>query len=279
MAQLRRAQQRRRNLRRAAIAGVFVIIAVVAAYLTAGSGSSKKKTTTNSPTTTAAPASTTAAPNSSTTAAGSPPTAAPVPAGAKITGATPCPNPDGSSPHTTSFAQPPPSCLDPGKTYSATFDTTEGTIVVALDTKTTPITANNFVVLARYHYYDGSAIFRTDTSIDIVQGGGPSTQSPSDPGPGYTIKDEGAPPRHYQPGDLVMARTGSPNSAGAEYFFCAGPKCSGLDSQGTYVTFAHVSTGLDVVQKIEALNQDNGSGLGGAPSRVVIVKSVKIAES
>ena len=34
-------------------------------------------------------------------------------------------------------------------------------------------------------------MFRTDTSIDIIQGGSPHTQDTSDPGPGYTIKDEG----------------------------------------------------------------------------------------
>jgi cyclophilin family peptidyl-prolyl cis-trans isomerase len=167
--------------------------------------------------------------------------------------------------------------LDAGKKYTATFDTTEGKIVFALDTTATPITANNFIVLSRYHYYDGSAIFRTDTSIDILQGGGPTTQSPADPGPGYTITDEGAPPRHYKAGDLVMARTSAPNSAGGEFFIVAGPKASALDSQGTYVTFGSVTTGLDVAQKIESLSVGSGQ-LGGAPSRVVTVKTVTITE-
>ena len=165
------------------------------------------------------------------------------------------------------------------KKYTATFDTTEGKIVVDLDMAKTPSTVNNFVVLSRYHYYDGSAIFRTDTSIDIIQGGGPSTQSPSDPGPGYTIPDEGG-KFTYSAGDLVMARTGAPNSAGAQFFFVAGPKASALDSQGTYVTFGKVTQGLDVVQKILGLNQDDpSSGLGGAPKRVVTVKSVTITET
>ena len=53
------------------------------------------------------------------------------------------------------------------------------------------MTANNFIFLAGYHYYDGT-VFRTDTSIDIIQGGSPHTQGASDPGPGYTIKDEGS---------------------------------------------------------------------------------------
>ena len=63
----------------------------------------------------------------------------------------------------------PPTCLDAGKTYKATFVTNEGTIVVNLNTTKTPETANNFIVLSRYHYYDGTAMFRTDTSIGIMQ--------------------------------------------------------------------------------------------------------------
>ena len=83
----------------------------------------------------------------------------------------------------------------------------------------------NEVLGYRYRYYDGSRIFRTDTSIDIIQGGGPTTNSPSDPGPGYTIPDEGKGFK-YAAGDLVMARSQGPNSASAQYFFVAGPKAS-----------------------------------------------------
>ena len=45
--------------------------------------------------------------------------------------------------------------------YTATFDTTAGTVDVKLDTTTTPNTTNDFVVLARYHYYDNTTLFRT----------------------------------------------------------------------------------------------------------------------
>ena len=126
--------------------------------------------------------------------------------GATLKTATPCPKPNGPNPRYTTFKSAPPNCLDPGKNYEATFVTTEGNIVVELDTTKTPMTANNFIVLARYHYYDGTSMFRTDTSIDIIQGGSPHTQDASDPGPGYTIKDEGSGFK-YTLGDLTMART------------------------------------------------------------------------
>ena len=111
-------------------------------------------------------------------------------------------------------------CIDPTKTYTATFNTTEGKIVVSLNTSSVPQTVNNFVVLSKYHYYDGSSFHRIDQSIDIIQGGSPTTQDIADPGPGYTIKDEPAskfktdasgnltgPYNNYTAGDLVMARS------------------------------------------------------------------------
>jgi len=191
------------------------------------------------------------------------------------TSTTKCPAADGSAPKTKTWKTPPPACINVKKTYTATFDTSEGKVVVALDTKRTPKTTNNFVVLSRYHFYDGTPIFRTDTSIDIIQGGG---SSPSDPGPGYTIPDEGG-KFSYAAGDLVMARTPQPNSAGAQYFFVTGPKASNLNGDGTYVTFGKVKSGLDVVQKIIGLNADQPGGLGGAPSHAVTVNKVTITES
>jgi cyclophilin family peptidyl-prolyl cis-trans isomerase len=279
MAELQQAQKKRQRGRRAIIIGVVIAAAAGLAIYTGtrGNSHSSKVSTSGATSTTKAGSATTVSPTP-TTAAATPPTAAPVTGGTKFTGATPCPKPNGPNPHVTSFAHPPPNCLQAGKTYTATFVTTEGAIIVHLDTTKTPMTANNFIVLSRYHYYDGTAMFRTDTSIDIIQGGSPHTQDASDPGPGYTIKDEGS-GYHYLPGDLTMARTSAPNSAGAQYFFCAGVSCSQLNSQGTYVTFGVTTSGLSTLDKILALNVNTNTGLGGAPSRLVTVKSVNITES
>lgn len=194
-------------------------------------------------------------------------------AGARITGNTPCPKADGTSKRATSFEKAPGMCIDPKKTYTATFDTNQGKIVVALDTEKTPNTVNNFVTLSRYKYYDTSYVFRTDPSIDIIQGGGASNTDD----PGYSIKDEGTGFK-YKEGDLVMARTSAPDSAGGQWFFVAGEKASLLDSQGTYVTFGHVTSGIDVVKAILALNSGSGD-LGGAPSTPVKINTVTIQES
>jgi cyclophilin family peptidyl-prolyl cis-trans isomerase len=281
MANRRQVQQDRlRNQRRAERAAArkrrnIQIVAAVAALAVAGLGIGVAATTDSS--------STSSNETTTTQASGtSPASVDPVAAGKSITGATPCPAVDGSSERTSAFAQAPSMCIDPAKKYTADFDTNQGHIVVDLDTTVTPQTANNFVVLSRYKYYDGTAIFRTDQSIDIVQGGSPSTQSASDPGPGYNIVDEPAATADkkfaYTAGDLVMARSSGPNSAGAQYFFGTGPKVANLDSQGTYVKFGHVSQGLDVLTKIMGLHVDSDDGLGGGPKEPVIVNHITITE-
>lgn len=276
----RKRQQRKRQIISFGAMGVGVLLLALILVFVAGRGGDDKG---------AAPTKTTA-----TTAPGKIPRAEPVPAGRAIKGDTPCPKADGSEERASSFEKPPPTspmCIDPKKQYTAVFDTTEGMVKVKLDPATTPITTNNFVVLARYHYYDGSAIFRTDTSIEILQGGGPTSQSPSDPGPGYTIKDEGAfsidpatkqskGPYTYQEGDLIMARKAEPDSTGAQYFFAAGPKVSSLDASGTYLKLGKVVEGLDVVKKVLSLHvADPENQLGSGPSRVVIVKKITIEET
>lgn len=194
-----------------------------------------------------------------------------------------CPAADGSSPRAIDFTDAPMQCIDPARSYAAVFQTSHGTIRVELDTTTTPGATNNFVTLARYHYYDGTDVFRTDTSIGIVQGGSPHTQDNSDPGPGYTIPDEGfgdeaalsssGGPYSYVPGDLVYARPGgSPDSSSAQYFFCVTEACANLDSQGIYVKFGRVVEGLDVLEAMLGLDA------GGAPSETVTVTSVTIEE-
>jgi cyclophilin family peptidyl-prolyl cis-trans isomerase len=186
-----------------------------------------------------------------------------------------CPPTDGSAEVRKTFDDAPQLCIDPTKTYLATFKTSEGDVKVQLDTERTPGTTNNFVTLARWGYYDDTVIFRTDPSIDIIQGGG--TTNTDDPG--YTIPDEGG-SFTYQPGDLTMARTGAPDSAGGQWFFGVGPNVANLDSQGTYVTFGRVTEGLDVLESILALHEADTTGamLGGAPSRTVAVETVEISE-
>ena len=201
-----------------------------------------------------------------------------------------CPATDGSGPRYFDFDGPQPMCIDPGARYVAVFDTSEGEMRFELTAADTPGTVNNFVTLARWGYYHHTLLFRTDPSIDIIQGGSPHTNSASDHGPGYTIPDEPAfdvdpgtgqlsGPYRYEPGQLVMARSSGSDSAGAQFFITTGSNASRLDSQGTYVVFGSTdAAGLAVAQSIIGLHVAGGS-LGGEPSRPVIVRSVTIEET
>ena len=263
-----RKQQRNKLTKRGLIFGLGIPAIVLAlfavSWATGGDDAAAPAVTTIAATdTTVAPTDT--AGDTTTTVAGKTP--------AIVEGTTACPKTDGTQKRVDEFSDSMKKCIDPAKTYTATFDTSEGSVVVALNAKSVPGTVNNFVSLSRYKYYDGTTIFRTDPSIDIIQGGGFSASDSI----GYNILDEGG-PYAYSEGDLVMARTGTPNSAGAQYFFVTGPKASALDSQGTYVTFGKVTKGLDVIKKIIGLHEATSDGLGGKPSRTVTVKTITIAE-
>ena len=263
-----RRRQRLRTVRNFAVAFVVIIAAIF--FLSTRGGDDKKVSTASS----SPPASTTATTGT---------TASTVPA-AFTYGTGPCPNADGSSERMLTFAAAPQQCIDPAKTYTATFETTAGDIVVQLDTTKTPGTANNFIVLARYHYYDDTQLFRFAQSIGIVQGGSPHDNSTADVGPGYSLPDEGfdfaslpggaGGPYRYKPGDLVMARKSIPNGAGAQFFFAVNEQTASLDSQGVYVTFGTATQGLDVLQAILAMAPNDTP-----PTPPVVVKKVTITES
>lgn len=201
-----------------------------------------------------------------------------------VVGSNECPKNDGSSPHTIEF---PPgvakACLTPGAKYKATVTTTEGTFVVDLDRNLSENGVNGFVFLSRYHYYDDTKIFRTDTSIDIFQGGSPHTQDNTDTGPSsqgtWYIPDESK-KYTYEEGDFIFARSSQANSTSAQFFVGAGPKVSVLNDQGNYIKIGRITSGLDVAKKILALNQDDPSSqLGGAPSREVKITKIEITET
>lgn len=262
----RKRRQRWRALRNY---GLIVVAVVIAVVVLSRNGGDKKQPV-------AASSNSSSTSNTSTTVA-----AGPFPFGSGA-----CPNPDGSSPKTIDFTDAPQECIDPTKTYTATFDTSVGKVVVKLDTQKTPGTTNNFVVLARYHYYDGTTIFRTAQSIGIVQGGGPHTNTTADPGPGYSLPDEGfdyaslsqggqavGGPYTYPPGALVMARTARPNGAGAEFFFAVNDKTASLNSQGVYVTFGSTTSGLELLQTF--LDSEPNE----TPAHPVTINTVTIAET
>jgi cyclophilin family peptidyl-prolyl cis-trans isomerase len=183
--------------------------------------------------------------------------------------ATECPKADGSSPRTQKFSGPPPMCIDPTKSYTATMVTNKGTMTIALDPVAAPKTVNNFVVLARYHYYDGVTFHRIIPGF-VIQGGDP--QGTGTGGPGYKFADELPKPGRYEMGSLAMANAG-PNTNGSQFFIISGPSGMGLPPQ--YSLFGKVVSGIDVVLELDKV----GTPGAGKPRERVFMESVTITES
>ena len=178
------------------------------------------------------------------------------------------PNPDGSSPKFQTFPAAPEMCIDTDKRYSARITTNKGVFVVALDATKAPKTVNNFVYLARYHFYDG-VIFHRIIPGFVVQGGDPTGTGAG--GPGYRFEDELPRPNQYQIGSLAMANAG-PNTNGSQFFIITGS--SGASLPPLYALFGQVVAGMDVVMAIEGVGSPSGR-----PAEVVTMEKVEITEA
>jgi len=141
-------------------------------------------------------------------------------------------------------------------------------MTIALDPVTAPKTVNNFVFLARYHYFDGIFFHRVIPGF-MLQGGDPRGTGTG--GPGYEFEDELPRPGRYEIGSLAMANAG-PNTNGSQFFVISGP--SGVSLPPKYSLFGKVISGLDVVATIDALGTSSGK-----PEERVTIVSMTITES
>ena len=173
---------------------------------------------------------------------------------------------DGSAPKKQKFDAAPEMGIDPSKRYTATMETSMGTLVIALDPIAAPITVNNFVFLAAQHYYDG-VIFHRIIQGFVCQGGDPDGNGRG--GPGYKFVDELPKPGKYQIGSLAMANAG-PNTNGSQFFLISGP--SGVGLPPAYSLFGQVVKGLDIVEMM----QNVPTGPGDRPKDDVVIRSVTI---
>lgn len=149
---------------------------------------------------------------------------------------------------------------------TALLETSLGNIKVELFVDQMPITASNFVKLAKSGFYDGLHFHRVIQGF-MLQFGCPYSKDPKSPragtgdGPDGTIKDEHTAKLSNVPGTLSMANTGSPNSGSCQFFINTAPNTF-LDwfSPGAskHPVFGKVVEGMDVVTKIETGKTDAG---------------------
>ncbi len=168
---------------------------------------------------------------------------------------------------------------------TATLDTSLGTIKVELFTDKMPLTAGNFVKLAKSGFYDGLHFHRVIDKF-MLQFGCPHSRDPKSrragtgDGPDGTIQDEhpaGAKISN-EPGTLSMANTGAPNS-GSSQFFVNTAHNAYLDwfSSGAskHPVFGRVIEGMDVVRAIEKVKTDRDD----RPVSPVCVTKVTVQEA
>ncbi len=144
---------------------------------------------------------------------------------------------------------------------TALIETSLGNITVELFTDKMPVTAGNFVELAKSGFYDGLHFHRVINGF-MLQFGCPHSRDPESrlagtgDSPKGTIKDEHPADAKISnaPGTLSMANTGEPNSGSCQFFintvdnvrldwFSPGPS--------RHPVFGKVIAGMDVVTKIE----------------------------
>ncbi len=149
---------------------------------------------------------------------------------------------------------------------TATLSTSLGDFTVELFSDKMPITAGNFIELARSGFYDGLHFHRVIQGF-MIQFGCPHSRDPESPragtgnAPSGTIPDEHPPEARLsnEPGTLSMANTGRPNSGSCQFFintvhnayldwFTPGPS--------KHPVFGKVISGMDVVRKIEQTPTD-----------------------
>ncbi len=192
------------------------------------------------------------------------------PAGATITGDTPCPPADGSAQRTTKFEKAPTLCIDTAKKYTALVKTTKGDFTIALDASTAPTAVNNFVTLSRYHFYDGTNFHRVIPGF-VVQGGDATGNPPGTGGPGYKFADELPKDKTvYQPRTVAMANSG-PDTNGSQFYIVLQPD----KLEAKYSVFGQVTDGFDTT--VAAI--EKGGSESGTPVDPTSITSVTITES
>ena len=143
-----------------------------------------------------------------------------------------------------------PEKLDEKLTYYADIDIADyGKITVKLDQASAPISAANFVALAKDGFYDGLTFHRIIEDF-MMQGGDPEGNgtggSENNIVGEFTANGYNNNLSHTR-GAISMARSSSYNSASSQ-FFIVHEDSTHLDGQ--YAVFGYVTDGLDVVDMV-----------------------------
>ena len=148
---------------------------------------------------------------------------------------------------------------------NATLHTNHGAIAIELFDDDAPKTVENFLKLARDGFYDG-VIFHRIIPDFMIQGGDPTGTGSG--GPGYQFEDEFNDKKVVR-GALAMANAG-PNTNGSQFFIVTTESAPWLD--GKHTVFGRVTSGMDVVDAISAVDTDASD----KPRSDVVIERVEL---
>jgi peptidyl-prolyl cis-trans isomerase B (cyclophilin B) len=153
-----------------------------------------------------------------------------------------------------------------------------GEIRVELLADLAPQSVAHFVGLAERDYYDGTSFHRVVPGF-VIQGGDPNTRDrdPRNDGAGgqeVSVADE-RPNLSLRRGLVGLANRGVPDSGGAQFFVLV---ADAREIDGQYAVFGRVTDGLDVVDRIAAVERDlyGRHGPVDRPIRNVAISDVRI---
>ena len=161
-------------------------------------------------------------------------------------------------------------------TVPATIETDRGNIRIALDREEAPATVANFMRYARDGFYADTVFHRVIPGF-MIQGGGltadmerKSTRAP--------ITNESDNGLSNARGTLAMARTSDPDSATSQFFInlTDNARLDGQKGQPGYTVFARVTEGMDVIDRIAAVETTRRGGHRDVPLETIRIEAVTV---
>lgn len=151
-----------------------------------------------------------------------------------------------------------------------------GDIEVKLNAEKAPLSTENFLKYVDAKFYDGTIFHRVIPTF-MIQGGGmtPDMKEKTTRG---KIKNEAKNGLSNKRGTIAMARTNEIDSATAQFFINVDDNLRlnyKSDEEYGYAVFGEVTKGMDVVDKIKAVETTTKGEHQDVPVVAVLIKSVK----
>lgn len=161
------------------------------------------------------------------------------------------------------------------------FQTSLGNIEITLDTENTPITAQNFIDYVKAEHYNGTIFHRVIHNF-MIQGGG-LNEDMSERETRDSIENEADLGGKNVRGSVAMARTSNPHSATSQFFINVVDNdflnFKSKDQRGWgYCVFGQVTSGMDVVDQIKAVETTRRAGHSDVPANPIIIEKVFVSE-